>query len=269
MHTTLSKKFAPSINAMSVAELEGEINNPSELLLGSTNVRDKLVQVAFAPFDYLNERAAIVIVGLTPGRQQMGNALREWHRQLRAGATFEQACSAAKVFGSFSGPLRANLVRLLDYIGVAKHLGIQSTGSLWGADHHLAHFTSALRYPVFVDGDNYSGAPDMLSTPLLTDQVDSYLAAEMRALPNALYVPLGPKVTAAVEYAAGRVGLNLSQVLSGLPHPSGANAERIAYFLGEKPRDALSSRTNPALLDSARETLTGKLVNLKQGEAHV
>jgi hypothetical protein len=31
-------------------------------------------------------------------------------------------------------------------------------------------------------------------------------------------------------------------VLVGLPHPSGANAERIAFFLGRKAQHALSGR---------------------------
>jgi hypothetical protein len=33
--------------------------------------------------------------------------------------------------------------------------------------------------------------------------------------------------------------LDAARVPNGLPHPSDANAERIAYFLGRKARDAL------------------------------
>jgi hypothetical protein len=47
-------------------------------------------------------------------------------------------------------------------------------------------------------------------------------------------------------------------VLAGLPHPSGANAERISYFLGRKSKEALSSKTNATKIDEA------KLVLLKQ-----
>jgi hypothetical protein len=38
-----------------------------------------------------------------------------------------------------------------------------------------------------------------------------------------------------------------------LPHPSGANAERIAYFLGKKEAGQLSSRTRADVLDAGRE----------------
>lgn len=70
----------------------------------------------------------------------------------------------AKIFASFSGPMRANLVAMLDSIGVNHRLGILSTSTLWNSDANLVHFTSALRYPVFVDGMNYSGAPSIITT---------------------------------------------------------------------------------------------------------
>jgi hypothetical protein len=37
-----------------------------------------------------------------------------------------------------------------------------------------------------------------------------------------------------------------------MAHPSGANAERIAYFLGRKARDALSGKTQPDVVDEGR-----------------
>ena len=44
-----------------------------------------------------------------------------------------------------------------------------------------------------------------------------------------------------------------------MTHPSGANAERIAYFLGKKSRSALSVKTNADKLDQAREAMIGKV----------
>jgi hypothetical protein len=74
--------------------------------------------------------------------------------------------AAAKAFASFSGPLRNNLVAMLDFIGLNSWLGLQSCATLWLGDNYLVHFTSALRFPVFVDGQNYSGQPSITSTPL-------------------------------------------------------------------------------------------------------
>jgi hypothetical protein len=78
------------------------------------------LSISYAPFDYITPRAKVVIVGITPGAQQAANALAEARRQLLAGSTAEAALKAAKVFASFSGPRRTNLVAMLDYIGLNK-----------------------------------------------------------------------------------------------------------------------------------------------------
>ncbi|MCG6557685.1 hypothetical protein MB818_05710 [Ruegeria sp. 1NDH52C] len=255
--------FLPLIAAMSPAELEHEIERPSKLQMQQVQHGRSRIDIAYAPFDHVNSGALLAIVGITPGRQQMGNALRECHKHLRAGVDGITALAAAKVFASFSGPMRANLVAMLDEIGVHRLIGVESTASLWTDRSDLAHFTSALRYPVFVDGKNYSGAPDMTRVPVMREQLDTFLADELRALPKAIFVPLGPKVSAALEMAADRAGIDRTRILSGLPHPSGANAERIAYLLGRKPRAKLSSKTNPDKIDAARASITRKIRNME------
>lgn len=262
MTQTLFTTFAPMLRQMSRAELEAEIIRPQKLLLASGQDGHKQLEIAFAPFDYINKDADIVIVGLTPGRQQMRNALLEAQRCLKSGQNEEDAKKAAKNFASFSGPMRSNLVAMLDNTGMNKALNLASTGSLWAQDSARVHFTSALRYPVFVGGENYSGAPSMLATPLLKGQLMNWFADEMRAMPHAVFIPLGPKVTAAVEAVAIHVGFNTARILSGLPHSSGANAERIAYFLGNKPREQLSTKTNAASLDATRQRLLAQVAAL-------
>ncbi len=59
-----------------------------------------------------------------------------------------------------------------------------------------------------------------------------------------MFVPLGPKVTAALAFPA-REGASERTRSRRLPHPSGANAKRIAFFLGRKPRERLSGKVAP------------------------
>ncbi len=259
MANDLFSEFRHALRDMSEADLLAEIALPQKLLIASDHTGARTLDVAYAPFDHVNLNADIVIVGLTPGRQQMRNALLEARRCLKAGFSDEAAKSAAKVFASFSGPMRTNLIAMLDSVGVNQALGLASTATLWGADAHRVHFTSALRYPVFVDNENYSGAPSMLSTAVLRKQLMQWFASEMAALPNAVFVPLGPKVTEAVETAAIHLGLSAARVLSGLPHPSGANAERIAFFLGRKKREDVSSKVDADRLLSCRASLEAKI----------
>lgn len=49
---------------------------------------------------------------------------------------------------------------------------------------------------------------------------------------------------------------------ASLPHPSSASGERIAYFLGRKPKGLLSVKTNAARLDIARAGLVSKIGKL-------
>jgi hypothetical protein len=209
----------------------------------------------YSPFDHVNSAARIVIVGLTPGLQQARNALAAMRAALNKGASVETAAAEAKVHASFSGPMRNNLIRLLDHIGIARMFGLGSTAELWGLRSDLVHFTSALRYPVFVDGQNWSGQPDMLRVPEMREWLERYTGRELESLRQALFVPLGPKVTAALEHLSRAGMIDATRVLSGLPHPSGANAERISCFLGDKPAELVSEKTNAASLHAARTKL--------------
>jgi hypothetical protein len=209
------------------------------------------VTISYAPFDHVPLHADVVIVGITPGRTQAINAIAAACAALRVGKDNKEASRLAKITGSFSGPMRANLISVLDHVGLATALRIATCATLFDPDHQSVHLTSALRYPVFVGGANYNGSPDMLKMPLLKSMIDACLADEARRLNKAVWLPLGPQPARALEYLCSRGLLDQKRVLFGLPHPSGANAERIAYFTGRKARETLSSKTNADTLDAA------------------
>lgn len=209
-------------------------------------------EIYYAPFDHVTTTARVVLVGITPGRVQAIAALDTARRALRAGRSHHDAMAIAKTTASFAGPMRRNLIDLLDHVGVAERLGLDSTVALWAGQENLVHFTSALRYPVFEHGKNFAGS-GIGTSPLLAGEVDRWFAAECRLLPDALFIPLGPAALWACRRQVAADGLRPTQVLEGLPHPSGANAERIAYFLRRKPRHLLSAKTRPENLDAGRE----------------
>lgn len=262
MANSLFSSFAPFLRSVSEAELHTEIASPRRLLIEAGESRGRSFEVAYAPFDYVNPTARVVIVGLTPGRQQMTNALLAARKSLLLGHDEERAAKDAKVFASFSGPMRSNLIAMLDCVGLHQTLGLATTSSLWTQKSDLAHFTSVLRYPVFMNGTNYTGAPVPLAVPLLRRQVMQWFAEEMRSLPSAVFVPLGPAASDTVAAAAELAGIDSAQILTGPPHPSGANAERIAFFLGRKAREALSSKVDAEKLIATRAILTGKVASL-------
>ena len=212
--------------------------------------------VYYAPFDYINVDARLVIIGITPGLTQAVLALESAQRALLNGKSDADALMTAKHAASFGGAMRKNLVEMLDYIGMHERLGTLSTATLFGQDNHLVHFTSILRYPVFKAGNNYNGNP--LGEAFAKDYLDFFIS-EMSALDDALYLPLGRVPEAVMASLSDRGIVQADRILSGLPHPSGANGERIAYFVGRKPRDRLSSKTKPDTLDRAKAELITKV----------
>jgi hypothetical protein len=237
----------------------------SDLLAGDklTLAREGRLSVQWIPSEYVPSSARLVLVGITPGREQARNFLRAFGQALRDGQSLDAASRHAKLVGSFSGPMRNNIVRMLDHLGAQKILGVSTCAALFDPAHEYVHFTSALRYPVFLDGTNYNGTPDMLRTPLLRGMVETYLGAEARALPDALWLPLGPKPAAALRHLVSLGALSADRVLEGMPHPSGANAERIMFFLGRKPRAELSAKTRPGPIELARDTLFAQIGRMR------
>lgn len=258
MQTSHFQHFAPIIRSLTSAELDGSPSLNAKLRI----VQEGPLEVCYAPFEYINPKARIVIVGITPSRTQMLNALRALRRQLDAGASEALALRAAKLTGAFSGAMRPNLVALMDAIGLHGWLGIKSCSDLFELSSELVQTASVLRNPVFFKEDNYNGTPSMVRDKLLQAQLLEGFGQDVKALPRAVYVPLGDKVTEALYFLADRGILNRQQILDGLPHPSGANAERIAYFLGKKERSALSVKTNADKLDQMKSAILEKVGRL-------
>jgi hypothetical protein len=63
--------------------------------------------------------------------------------------------------------MRANLVAMLDGIGLHRALELPSGAALFADRHDLAATTSAICHAVFLDGRNYSGSPLVDRHPLL------------------------------------------------------------------------------------------------------
>lgn len=260
MQYPLFTRFAPIIQSLSTSELIGSETLRQKLLMDS----DGNLSVHYVPFEFLNTSARVVIVGITPGKTQWLNAIAEVRRQIDAGASSDAALKAAKETGAFSGSMRPNLISLLDRIGLQKMLGLGTCAELFGAARHLMHSTSVLRNPVFVAGENYSGNPKMTRHPLLKKQLLETFGEEARALPNAVFVPLGDAVDDALKFVAAAGHIKHDQILTGLPHPSGANAERISYFVGGKARKDLSIKTNADKIDRARVALCTRVDAIRQ-----
>jgi hypothetical protein len=193
--------------------------------------------VHYAPFDHVNRRARIVLVGLTPGWQQMRLAFETARDQLRAGADEERTLWTVKQQASFAG-MRSRLVQWLDGIGVGAALGLTTAGELFDARAELLHTTSVVRYPVLTGTDlgNWSGGRPAISEPALSGIVRDALAPELAAIGDALVVPLGVTVEKGLRALAAGGQLDPARSLFGFPHPSGLNAQGLGRYREQQPR---------------------------------
>ncbi|MBI3757817.1 MAG: hypothetical protein HY267_07570 [Deltaproteobacteria bacterium] len=192
---------------------------------------DGQLDVYYAPVDYVNETAKVMLLGITPGWTQMEIAYRNVRHDLLDGLSTSEVCQRAKKQASFAGSMRKNLTAMLDGLGVPALLGIPSSESLFSEHRVLLHTSSAIRYPVFVHGRNYAGhSPQILDTPALRWFIDNLLVKELRQVPQAVIIPLGRSVSTVLEYLADKKSIERDRCLLGFPHPSGANGHRVREF---------------------------------------
>jgi len=229
---------------------------PDDLLLS----RDGDLSIYYAPFEYRNPHAKVVLLGITPGLTQADNALRIARAEIEAGSTEQEVLRKARQGAGFSGTMRAPLIEMLDTVGLHTYLAIDSCARLFDEQRDRLQTLSAIAFPTFVAGKNYGGSkPTITGHPTLRDLIASQLVPSLEALRDAVVIPLGPKPETALDWVARHHNIRLTRVLRGMPHPSGSNAERIAYFVGRKPRDTLSNKTAPDKYDRAKALMRALL----------
>lgn len=198
---------------------------------------DAQLSVIYAPVDFVNTRARIVLAGLTPSWKQ-AQAAYAAHAERRGGSAADASAERDEAEGldiqrrsAFAGTMRQNLVAMLDELGVQQQLGIASTASLFAEHAHAVHATSVLRYPVFKAGKNYAGQhPKPLAHPFLRAMLERVCAPELARVEDALIIPLGKAAEESLEHLTTLGVLRAERVLRGFPHPSAANAHRKAEF---------------------------------------
>jgi uracil DNA glycosylase superfamily protein len=198
------------------------------------------IKMYWAPFEYINKNAKVVLLGITPGWTQMEQAIRCMRTNID-NKSLDELLIDCKKEASFCGSMRTNLISMLDDIGLNSHFSIESTSELFNKYNHLVHTSSVLRYPIFINEENYTGYnPRMLKTDILLDQINTMLVDELNHLENAIIIPLGKSVSEILKYLSNNNKINNELILFDFPHPSGANAHRKSQF--ERNKDLFKQK---------------------------
>ena len=187
--------------------------------------KDKDIEIYFAPFDFINSKAKIMIVGITPGLQQMLQS----YEVINKGGSLEEV----KDKSSFKGSMRTGLINYLDELKINEILNIKSTVSLFDTDSRYLHTTSLVKYPVFDKGKNYSGS-NIQKKEILMNFIEQNFLKELKEFKDIIIIPLGNTVSSIIEVLDSKYNLKLKCFLKGFPHPSGANARKNIQFKENK-----------------------------------
>ena len=189
--------------------------------------REDNIEIYYAPFDYINSKAKIMIVGITPGLQQMLQSFEA----VNEGRSLKEV----KDLSSFKGSMRTTLIKYLDALNINKKLKIKSCESLFNINSKYLHSTSLIKYPVFDKGKNYSGS-GLLKKKILLDFLEAHFVKELKKLDKTIIIPLGNTVSSTIDYLNNEFKLNLKCFLKGFPHPSGLNVRKDIQFKENKIR---------------------------------
>ena len=170
--------------------------------------KENNIEIYYAPHnEYLNPKAKIFIVGITPGFQQMSTAISTARKWLEVSDDIEEIQYKCKSEARFSGSLRKNIISMLDEIELNRVLSLNSCEELFGDSDVLLHTISLIPYPVFVKKENYTGhTPKLIKSDFLMKYIYNNFINEFKKLnepEKVLLIPLG------------------------FPHPSGANVNRV------------------------------------------
>lgn len=209
----------------------------SDLLINTFRLKsDGDIEIFYSPHnEYINVSAKVILVGITPGWQQMEIAYRTAIHSLQEHKSYEEACKQAKMAARFAGTTRTNLIEMLQEIGIHSLLRVQSAKQLFDPQCTLLHTTSLIRYPVFVSKQNYNGhKPSLIKNAFLNEAAMKSFLAELAMLENPLIIPLGKSVESYLMKLIENEMIENCNIMWGFPHPSGANGHRLQQFESAK-----------------------------------
>lgn len=216
----------------------------------------------YIPFEHVNADARLVIVGISPGPNQLKLAYADTQRLLLASRPTAEILREVKKAGAFGGPaMKPNLLRFLRHFQFERILGIDAVESLWADRADLLHATSVIPHAAFTRTAGrermFAGTfAYVMASPLFRECfMDNFVETLRDVNPDALYVGLGDCPEAALRWCVDNGYLKASQVLGAFCHPSTNGGSAPNIYLREKtvadlkPTDPVRHRV--ASLDQA------------------
>lgn len=202
-------------------------------------------EVFYVPFESVNADARLVLVGITPGPEQVRLAYKSAQALITEGKSDKAVLAEAKAANTFGGrSMRPNLLRLLRAFRFEALLGLSDAEELWGARADLLHATSVVPHAAFRKGKMFAGSFEevLSSSPLRKCFEEDFVSSLKGLAKDAMFVALGPTPLVALDWSVREGYIQADQVLGAFPHPSSSSGSQVAVYLGEKEPNNLKPK---------------------------
>lgn len=229
--------------------------------------------MSYVPFEHSHADARLVLVSTTPGHMHVKLAAELTERLLQRRAPGRTIQRENKRQVELGGRLvRPNLIRMLDYFGIAQLVGLPGAAALWDEGFERLQPLALLPYATTRRGLAFDGdLEELLAVPMLRAVFEErFLGALARTHGEALCIAVGRTAWSALGHAVDRGLLQRWQLLGMLPVPARAGS-MVKYFLGEvtgaelSPRDPVRHRTT--WLDAAHAEMVMAVRRQSQQES--
>ena len=208
---------------------------------------DRHHRLYYVPLEHANLGARLVVVGITPGPNQLELAIQTVQRSKALSAVqLQLEVKRQASFGAAS--MRPNLLKMLSHFQVAGRLGISKEADLWCSGWSTFQATSVVPHAAFdvkSDGSEkmFNGKfSEVLASPVLKRCFERHFLPLMAAMnKSALWVGLGPTPRAALEWCASQGMLRPEQV-AAFAHPSTSAGSQVGYFIRERDRQSFNPK---------------------------
>ena len=182
--------------------------------------------VYYAPFNHQPRPAKLILLGITPGKQQAEMAWRHAGQAYNQGSNLDESIAYAKSKARFGGNMRPNLIRMMNQIGIPEMMNIPDSSLIFEGDLDAVYSGSVIRFPALKNGKNYTGSsPKLRREKTLIKMFREWTKSALLDMPKALIVPMGIRVQELLLDEGFE-----DRTLVGFPHPSGANGSRKEVF---------------------------------------
>lgn len=228
----MKKHLEEYIDKIEKLEIKNKYTKEELLIEDFLIEKENNIEIYYAPHnEYINPKAKVFIVGITPGFEQMSTAISTARKCLEENMDIDKIKYECKRNGRFSGSLRKNIISMLDEVKLNDGLNINSCSELFDKKDNLLHTISLIPYSVFVKGKNYTGhTPKLIKSEFLMKYVYENFIEDYRKLDDVLIIPLGKAVEEVLDELVIKNIIKEEQILKGFPHPSGANGHRLVQL---------------------------------------